>query len=155
MVLFMVPLAQTSIANSNDNTIEFSTIKNPYPKKVTINHHHLLTELDLSDQRKTNPWIHSCKHDQADSPSALWQMADNEYNSHNKWHEHYKNLTPEQKEHIKKRREAFKNLPPEERERIQQARKKFHSLPPEERQQLKERWRKMSPEERTKVREKI
>ena len=63
-------------------------------------------------------------------------------------HKRYKNLTPEERDKLHKRREDFKSLPPEERERIQKAREKFHKMPPKERQKLIDKWRSMTPEER-------
>ena len=80
---------------------------------------------------------------------APWEMADNNGNKNNKYgRKHFDQLTPEQKEMIKKRRKAFKSLPPEERKRIHQAREKFHNMPPEKREKLRKKWKKMSPEER-------
>lgn len=80
---------------------------------------------------------------------APWEMADNNGNKHHKYgRKHFDELTPEQKEMIKKRRKAFKSLPPEERKRIHKAREKFHNMPPEKREKLKKKWKNMSPEER-------
>lgn len=66
--------------------------------------------------------------------------------------ERFEELTPEQKERIRKRREKFNSLPPEEQERIKKAREKFKKLPPEERKKLKEKWKKMTPQERQQYR---
>jgi hypothetical protein len=80
---------------------------------------------------------------------APWEMADNNGNKHQKYgRKHFDELTPEQKEMIKKRRKAFKSLPPEERKRIHKAREKFHNMPPEKREKLRKKWKNMSPEER-------
>ena len=80
---------------------------------------------------------------------APWEMADNNGEKNKQYgRKHFDELSPEQKEIIKKRRKAFKALPPEERERIHQAREKFHNMPPEKRERLKNKWKNMSPEER-------
>ena len=82
----------------------------------------------------------------------LWEFADNQKNhpKYDRKHDRkrFDELSPAQKERIKKRREAFKSLPPEEKERIYRAREEFHNMPPEKRQRLKEKWQNMSPEER-------
>lgn len=67
------------------------------------------------------------------------------YGNHRK---RYEDLTPEQREKLRKRRDDFRSLPPEERERIRNAREKFRKMSPEKRQELKDKWKKMTPEER-------
>ena len=80
---------------------------------------------------------------------APWEMADNNGGENKQYgRKHFDELSPEQKEIIKKRRKAFKALPSEERERIHQAREKFHNMSPEKRERLKNKWKNMSPEER-------
>lgn len=78
----------------------------------------------------------------------LWEFADNNKNHRKHDRKRFDELSPAQREQIKKRRERFKALPPEEKERIYRAREEFHNMPPEKRQRLKEKWRNMSPEER-------
>ena len=82
----------------------------------------------------------------------LWEFADNHKNhpKYDRKHDRkrFDELTPAQREKIKKRRERFKALPPEEKERIYRAREEFHNMPPEKRQRLKKKWQNMSPEER-------
>jgi len=88
--------------------------------------------------RQGSPWQeHGIRHPQL---SDKWDKK--------KHRERYDSLSPEQRERIRKRRELFNSLPPEERQRIERAREKFRNLPPERRQELKEKWRKMSPEQR-------
>lgn len=77
-----------------------------------------------------------------------WEFADNHKNHRKHDRKRFDELSPAQREQIKKRRETFKALPREEKERIYRAREEFHNMPPEKRQRLKEKWRNMSPEER-------
>jgi len=77
-----------------------------------------------------------------------WEFADNHKNHRKHDRKRFDELSPAERERIKKRREAFKSLPPEEKARIYRVREQFHNMPPEKRQRLKEKWRNMSPEER-------
>ena len=62
-----------------------------------------------------------------------------------------KEMTPEQRKHLKERRKRFEALPAEEKQRLKEARKKFKQLPPEERKRLRQKWQNLSPEQRDKA----
>ena len=62
-----------------------------------------------------------------------------------------KEMTAEQRKHLKERRKRFEELPAEEKQRLKEAREKFKQLPPEERKRLRQKWRNLSPEERDKA----
>lgn len=83
-------------------------------------------------------------------PYELFELADKggEPKGYGNHHKRYEELTPEQRENLRKRRDDFRSLPPEERERIRKAREKFRNMPPDKRQELKDKWKKMTPEER-------
>jgi hypothetical protein len=57
-------------------------------------------------------------------------------------------MTPEQRRELRENARAFHNLTPEQRAKVSSAFRKFQSLPPAERRALRERWQKMTPEQR-------
>jgi uncharacterized protein DUF3106 len=63
---------------------------------------------------------------------------------------HWEDLTPGQRKKIQNRHRRYEELTPVERDRIRKARQHFRELPPERRKELREKWKKMSPEERRK-----
>jgi hypothetical protein len=68
-----------------------------------------------------------------------------------------KNLTPEQKDALRKKYKKWKNLSPEKKAEIRKKYKKFKDLPPEEQQKIKRNWKryqKLSDEERKAIRKK-
>jgi hypothetical protein len=62
--------------------------------------------------------------------------------------ERWREMSPEQRARIRERHERFRALPESEQEQILRARERFRALPPERREELREKWRKLSPEER-------
>ncbi len=65
-------------------------------------------------------------------------------------HKGWKELTPQQRKRIEKRQKQYEALPASEKEKVKKARQKYRELPPERRRELREKWEKMSPEERRK-----
>ena len=93
---------------------------------------------------KSSPW-----QEQHVSPQHLAdKREDKQKGGDKKDRKRFESLTPDDREKLRERREIFKSLPAEERERIERAREKYRNLPPERREELKEKWRKMSPDER-------
>jgi hypothetical protein len=62
----------------------------------------------------------------------------------------WKELTPRQRKRIEQRHKQYEALPASEKEKVKKARQQYRDLPPERRQELREKWEKMSPEERRK-----
>lgn len=82
-----------------------------------------------------------------DSVYKSYLLTDNRYDKETK-RKRWDQLSPEQQKRVKQRRDRFEKLPPEQKRRVKQARDRFRNMTPEERKALREKWQKMSPEER-------
>ncbi|MBV1932667.1 MAG: DUF3106 domain-containing protein [Porticoccaceae bacterium] len=67
----------------------------------------------------------------------------------------WKELTPKQRKKIEQRHKQYEALPASEKEKVKKARQQYRDLPPKRRRELREKWEKMSPEERRKKSKKI
>lgn len=61
--------------------------------------------------------------------------------------EKFRRMSPEQRDHLRRRIEDFKKLPQAERERLLQNWRKFRNLPEDRQKALRERFEKLTPEE--------
>ncbi len=68
---------------------------------------------------------------------------------------HWKDLTPQQRDRIRERYRRFQELPGDEQARIRERHEWFKNLSPIERHQLRDKWRRLSPEERKHFRKEL
>ena len=61
-------------------------------------------------------------------------------------------LSPREREEIKRRKERYDALSEQEKRRIREAKDRYQKLPSEEQKRIRERWDKMSPKEKDKYR---
>ena len=69
---------------------------------------------------------------------------------------YYKNLTPEEKEKIRKKYKEWQSLPPKEKEKIRKRMKRYRKMSPSEQELYRQRhkqWQHLSPTERKKLQE--
>lgn len=72
--------------------------------------------------------------------------------------ERFKNLSPEQQERLRARWRKFKQLSPEQRQAMRERWRSFRGMPREHRELVKKwhgRWQKMSPERRERIRKRM
>ncbi|MCW8893735.1 MAG: DUF3106 domain-containing protein, partial [Deltaproteobacteria bacterium] len=69
--------------------------------------------------------------------------------------EQWRGLTPDQKQKVRNRFERFKQLTPVQKQRLRTTGSKYLELPVATRQRLKQRWQKMTPEQKLHFRNKL
>lgn len=64
----------------------------------------------------------------------------------------WEDLSPREREQIRRRKEQYESLPQSEQRRIRDARERYEKMPPQRQQQVRERWERLSDEEKRRYR---
>lgn len=67
-------------------------------------------------------------------------------------HRRWEQMSDQERDLLRRRKEQYESLPPSEQRRLRRAQEEFERMPPERRQEMRERWERMSPEEKERYR---